>query len=406
MKILVLGLNFPPEIISIGKYTGEMVDFLAAQGVELRVITAPPYFPQWKILPGYSGWRYQRERRGAVQIWRCPLWVPRRVSGISRSLHLLSFALSSLPAALAQLRWKPDVVLCVIPTLPSAINAWLLARLSGAKAWLHIQDFELDVAFGLKMLPGANLLRRAAQTLETFILTRFERVSTISEKMLALARQKGVPADKTRLFPNWVDSAEIHPLPGPNPLRQKFRLPEQAKIVLYHGSMGHKQGLEIVEKVARLLEKSAPDIFFLLCGDGAARPELESAARGLPNLKFLPLQPPETLNLLVNLADIHLLPQRGDAADLVMPSKLTSMLASGKAVIACARPDSQIGEIVGQVGLLSPPEDAAALAEAILALSRSPTERARLGQAGRRYAETHLDRQIILNNFLKELREM
>lgn len=406
MKLLLLGLNFPPEIVSIGKYSGEMADYLARQGLEVRVITAPPYFPHWKIFPGYSGWRYQREQRGAIQIWRCPLWVPQRVNGFSRSLHLFSFAASSLPAMLAQIAWQPDVILCVVPTQPSAIGAWLTARLSGAKTWLHIQDFELDVAFGLKILPGIGLLRGLAEALEKFILTHFDRVSTISEKMQALAVKKGVAPQKTRLFPNWVDTAVIRPQQGENPLRGALRLPPERKIVLYHGSMGAKQGLEIVEKVARRLEKSAPEILFLLCGDGAARPALESAAWGLSNLRFLPLQPVEALNDLVNLADIHLLPQRGDAADLVMPSKLTSMLASGKPVIACANPGTQIWSVVRQVGLVVPPEDPAALAEAILTLSRAPAEQARLGRAGRQYAETRLSQAVILEQFLQELIEL
>lgn len=94
MKILVYGINYSPELTGIGKYTGEMVEWLAAQGHEVRVITAPPYYPQWQVGENYSAWRYKREE-GAATAWRCPLYVPKQPSTLKRLLHLGSFAASS-----------------------------------------------------------------------------------------------------------------------------------------------------------------------------------------------------------------------------------------------------------------------------------------------------------------------
>jgi len=95
LKILLYGLNFAPEPVGIGKYTGELAAWLAARGYELRVITAPPYFPAWNIAASYHN-RYAVEHRAGINLQRCPLWVPRRPSGLTRLLHLASFALSSL----------------------------------------------------------------------------------------------------------------------------------------------------------------------------------------------------------------------------------------------------------------------------------------------------------------------
>jgi len=405
IKLLLLGLNFPPEIISTGKYNGEMVQYLSARGYDVCVITAPPYYPQWKILPDYSGWKYRRDKVGEVDVWRCPLWVPRRVTGLRRILHLLSFSLSSIPVMLGQVFWKPDVVLCVIPTFFSAPIAWLAARLCGAKSWLHIHDFELDAAFRLGMLPGRRLLQPVAQIFERLVIARFDRLSTISENMLALAIHKGAKKDRVCLLPNWVDTASIYPLREENALKAELEIDSTRRIILYHGNMGHKQGLETVIDAARLL-KDSPEILFLLCGDGSARPELERRAENLSNLTFIPLQPDDKLNLLVNLADAQVLPQRKDAADLVMPSKLTTMLASGKPVIVCAAPGTQLWMIASQVGLAVPPEEPRILADAIVRLVNDPKESSRLGQLGRDYACQYFDRKVILSQFQSELERL
>jgi colanic acid biosynthesis glycosyl transferase WcaI len=135
------------------------------------------------------------------------------------------------------------------------------------------------------------------------------------------------------LFPNWVDTRQIYPLlEGPNPLRAHLGLAPEQLAVLYAGTMGKKQGLEHLLTAASRLQ--GRQLQFILCGDGAVRAELENTAKELSNVLFLQVQPAERLNELLNLADIHILPQKADAADLVMPSKLSGMLASGKPVIA------------------------------------------------------------------------
>ena len=150
-----------------------------------------------------------------------------------------------------------------------------------------------------------------------------------------------------------------------------LNLAKNQLVVLYSGNMGRKQGIEILVDVARRLE-NAPHIQLVLCGDGAARPDLEQRAAGLRNVHFLPLQPLNRLNELLNLGDIHVLPQRADTADLVMPSKLTGMLASGRPVIATAAPGTELASVVGRVGVVVPPGDPDCLAESIKDLAADP----------------------------------
>ena len=120
MKILIHGINYAPEIIGTGKYTGELGRWLAARGHEVRVVTAPPYYPAWRVGEGYSAGRYRRESIAGVDVWRCPLWVPEKPSGLKRLLHLASFASSSFPIMLRQALWRPDVVMLIEPPLLGA----------------------------------------------------------------------------------------------------------------------------------------------------------------------------------------------------------------------------------------------------------------------------------------------
>jgi len=405
MRIVLLGLNFHPEPIGIGKYTGELAAYLAGQGHQVRVITSPPYYPHWQVQPGYRGGQYRQENWQGVRVFRCPLWVPHKPSGLKRLLHLLSFAFSSFPVLLGQYSWSPDLVLCIAPSLMNAPFALFTARLCGAKAWLHIQDFELDAAANLGLLPSGHLTAKFTGWVERELLRRFDRISTISSRMLARLAQKGVPPEKTFLFPNWVDTALIFPLSVPQKvLRKELNISDGKIIVLYSGNMGRKQGLEHVIETARHLQQTQAKIQFVLCGDGAVRSDLESEAEGLPNIQFLPLQPPEKLNQLLNTADIHLLPQRADAADLVMPSKLSGMLASGKAVIATANPGTEVAEIVGRLGVVTPPGNALALADAILGLAKDPERRRSLGQKGLDWVIANGSREKVLNDYCEYMK--
>jgi colanic acid biosynthesis glycosyl transferase WcaI len=402
VRILIHGINFAPELTGIGKYSGEMAAWLAGRGHEVRVVTAPPYYPQWRIAEGHANcWTADEGGEGEPRVYRCPLWVPSRPSGVKRVAHLASFALSSLPVMLGQAFWKPDVVLAIEPPLFCAPQAWLVARLAGAKSWLHIQDFEIDAAFELGIL-RSKPVKRLVLSFERSLLRRFDRVSTISEKMLEKLNDKGVREGGGILFPNWVDTAEIRPLKEAGAFRAMLGLAAEQCVALYSGNMGEKQGLEVVLEAAMRLEEN-PGIRFVLCGDGAARARLQQQYAGLRNVSWLPLQPADRLNELLNLADVHLLPQRADAADIVMPSRLLGMMASARPVLATASPSTQVGKIVARCGALSPAGDVPGFIAALQKLAGDPELRSELGAAGRLIARKHFSRETVLERFEREL---
>ena len=401
MKLLIYGINYEPEITGIGKYTGDMARWLAARGHDVRVVTAAPYYPEWKVHDGYSGARYSRTQVAGVHIFRAPLWVPKRVTGLRRLIHLSSFALASIPSLIRQWHWRPDVVWMAAPPLMCAPAALTLARLRGATSWLHIQDYEVDAAFELGMLKGETL-RSICTWIEGRLFGSFDRVSTISGRMLERARAKGVREAKLVSLPNWADISGVRPLTEASAYRDELKIPHDAIVALYSGNMGGKQGLEVLGEVAAKFSGNN-DVHFVFCGAGSSRDALFAQCKGMQNVHFLDLQPLERLPQLLGLADIHLLPQRADAADLVMPSKLTGMLSSGRPVIAGARQETELAQVVASCGLVVTPEDAQAFADAILRLAHDLPLRQELGSNARQWAERHLDRDAVLAQFEAEL---
>ena len=399
MRILIHGLNYAPEPTGIGKFTGEMAEWLAGRGHRVEVVTTPPYYPGWRIGAGYSSWCWRKEKVAGVTVYRCPLYVPAMPRGLTRLLHLLSFAASSLPVALCRaLVFRPQVVIAVAPALVSIPGSWIAARLAGARAFLHIQDFEIDAAFALGIVSGGGM-RRLALGLESWLLRRFDRVSSITQAMVDRLAEKGVATERRFVFANWVDTTAIRP--APSALRASLNLPAGSVVALYSGNMGEKLGVETLADVARLL--AGTQAHMLLAGAGAAAPRLAKATSGMAQVHWLAIQPAERLNDLLNAADIHLLPQRADAADLVMPSKLAFMLASGKPVVAGATANTALARAVEACGIAVAPGDANAMAAAIAELAGDEPLRRRLGERARQRALAEWDREAILSAYEKNL---
>ena len=395
MKVLLLSPNYAPELTGVGRYSGEMAAWLAARGHEVRVVCAAPHYPAWRVAEGYSGAVYRAELVDGARVLRCPLYVPARPTGLRRLLHLLSFALTSLlPTLWIALRRRPDVVLVVEPPLACAPAALLAARLSGAAAWLHVQDLEVDAAFELGVL-RASWARRALLSTERWLLSRFDRVSSISGQMLERLQEKGVPSQRLKAFPNWTDLAQIRPLTEPSSLRQEWGIAEDNIVLLYSGSLGAKQGLELLVEVVRLLPESTK-VILVICGEGPAKATLQALVGDSSRFRFLPLQPMERLNALLNAADIHLLPQRAGAEGLVMPSKLAGMMASGKPVIACASDGTDVAWVVAGCGEVVAPGNAVGFAAAVEKLASAPALRQEYGARGRERAAAIWDRDHIL----------
>lgn len=402
MKFLILGINYAPEMIGIAVYTTGLAERLAEEGHEVQVVTALPYYPAWKVSEGWSKYKYKTETpKPNLRVTHCPLYVPAVPTGIKRLVHHATFALTALPIMLRHaFAQKPDVVFVAAPSLISAPVGTLAARLSGAASWLHVQDFEVEAAFATGLIKEKSRMGRLAKRFERAVMRRFDRVSSISRPMLQKLLEKGIRPSQIFELRNWGDLSAITPVDDRAPLRARFGI-DTPHVALYSGNLANKQGLEIIPQVAERL-KHRTDLTFAICGDGPMKDRLQADAADLPNVRFYPLQPKEKLSDLLGMADVHLLPQIAGAAELVLPSKLTNMLASGRPVVATALSGTALADEVEGCGLTVDPGDSDGMANAISVLLEDDTARATFGTAARTRAVDRWDGDRILGRFAEE----
>ena len=406
MKILIYGINYAPEITGIGKYSGEMAEWLAARGHQVRVICAPPYYPEWQVAKGYRRWQYKKEHINGVEVLRCPLYVPKAPKASSRLLHLLSFAISTTPALVKQLAFKPDVVLVVEPTFFCVPSALVFAKLTGAKSVLHIQDFEFDAMLGLGMA-RLGKLTKLFYRIESAIMRKLHAVTTISHSMSLKAQEKTGHTVPVHIFSNWVDVDFIHPWVKSPAFDSQWNIPKKNKVVLYSGNIGKKQGLTMLLDAAHLLRNQ--NVEFLIFGDGVDKQELiDYAARlKLNNVRFEPLQPYDHLPSLMKIADVHVVMQKRGVADLVMPSKLTTILSAGGHALITAEPDTELGLLCKKypgIAECVEPENLPKFVSALRKmLKTNQTDEQKINIVARDYALKMLNKQIVLEKFEQTL---
>lgn len=402
-KILLIGGNYYPELTGIGRYNGEMMDWLAQNGYECTVVTTYPYYPQWEITPEYKRrrWWYYREKKGTIDVHRCPHYVPHQPKGLKRMMLDLSFSIAGF-FKIVQLAFGPkrELVMVVSPPFVPGFLGVLYKKLRGARLVVHVQDLQIEAARDLQMVRSQRMIRLLF-TMEGFILKRADHISSISDGMVKKVREK--IQRNTLFFPNWSDTSKFYPLTKKG-LKQQFGLTETDKVVLYSGAIGEKQGLDIILKVAQMIEDIS-NLKFIICGTGPYKADLEemAARMKLKNLLFMPLQPTEALNQFLNMADIHLVIQKADASDLVMPSKLTNILAVGGLAIVTANPGNSLYDEVSsrQIGLLSEAENPEALAGSIRMGLMEDCSAFR--ERAREYAEHYLSIDKVMKRFTEEI---
>lgn len=401
-RMLVLGINCFPELTGIGKYTGEMVQWFAENGYETTVVTAPPYYPNWAVQQPYSGAWYRKEQINKnLQVYRCPLYVPSKPSGLKRLLHEMTFFASAFFVVCRLLfQKKYDCIFAVAPPFHLGFLALFYRFFKGGKIIYHIQDLQIDAAKELNMLP--ERLFPMLFGMERFLLNRVNVVSTISEgmKKKVFAKSQNVVV----LFPNWVDTEGFFPVADRDSLKSHWGFEPEDKLVLYSGSIGEKQGLDGIIKVAGKLS-DVDHVKFIICGNGPFKERLVQMAGelGLQNVFFLPLQGHDVFNNFLNMADVHLVLQKADASDLVMPSKLTSILSVGGLALVTANPGTTLYEVIfdHQMGVVIAPEDESALEQGILSCFDERNEEKR--KNARVYALRYLNRNDILERLVQDL---
>ncbi|HEY1006124.1 MAG TPA: glycosyltransferase, partial [Sphingobacteriaceae bacterium] len=209
------------------------------------------------------------------------------------------------------------------------------------------------------------------------------------------------------LFPNWVDTRSFFPLDEKARLKTEFSFKPTDTVVLYSGAVGRKQGLDTILHAARSLS-GIPGLKFVICGTGPYLQELKDLNEelALDNVLFMPLQPTRVLNRFLNMADIHLVIQKKEASDLVMPSKLTNILATGGVSIVTAEKGSSLYQIIERhrIGIVAEPENPNALARAVSRAIRG--DLAEIRSNARHYAMHSLSIDKVMVRYANHLKEI
>jgi colanic acid biosynthesis glycosyl transferase WcaI len=232
-------------------------------------------------------------------------------------------------------------------------------------------------------------------------------VSTISEGMVKKIQAKSKDIKSPVLFPNWANNEKLFPCTPDHLFYQRYGLPADKRIVLYSGSIGEKQGLDIILETAAALEHQINDVLFVISGTGPYFNVLRQkcANAGLTNLQFLPLLDIEDYNQLLNAAWLHLVIQKEVAADLLMPSKITSIVGAGGAVIVTASPNTSLYHLIHshQFGWTIAPDHPEALTKKIIQLNAENILIEKAKKNALDYADQYIRKDKVIITFLSGL---
>ena len=396
MNLVVLCPHFAPDVAPTGDVMTRIGMELVERGHRLHVVTALPWYQRHALDAGWDGQLVRGEVTEWGRVSRVHPFPTDKRNIPARALAFSGFTLLASAVGTAS-TMRPDAVLAMSPPLTLGPAGWAVATARRAPLVFNIQDVFPDVAVELGLLQGPRVIA-AAQRLERTAYRLSDAVTVLSEDLADNVRAKlghGLDVDraaretaKVKVIPNFVDTDRIRPDELENSYRAEFGLSGK-RVVMYAGNVGFSQSLDLVLLAARSFLVSRPEVVFVINGGGAARPDLERAAADLPNVRFVDMQPSERLPEVLAAADIHVVPLRAGLAWSSVPSKLYSILAAGRPVVASVDAGTEVARIVERAGAgeAVPPDDPAAFTAAVGRLLDNPGTASQMGTAGRRFVE-------------------
>lgn len=411
-KILLLTLVFAPDAVSTATLMTHLAQGLKACGHEVTVLTTTPHYnddpiarAQQPLARRWNGLLYKSQNQG-MTVWHASIPVKGDRVG-ARILDYLRFHAISTLAGLTVAR-DYDIILTPSPPLTIGISAWILSLLKRVPFIYNVQEIYPDVAVKLGVLQNKRAIR-FFEALERFIYQRSNKITVISEWFRRTLRdEKSVPDRKLVVIPNFTDADFIQPHPRHNSFSAEHGLDDKF-VVLYLGNIGLTQGMETIMEAATKVRHQS-DILFLIVGDGTRRAWLEAELQRAdrPNVKLLPYQPYSLVPLISASSDVCLVPLKRGTAQDTFPSKIYSIMAAAKPAIASADPDSELAWVVEQSGggWAIPPDDADAMAQAVLNAYNDQASAQHKGEAGRAYVLANHTRQAIAAKYDTLIRSM
>jgi colanic acid biosynthesis glycosyl transferase WcaI len=391
VKVLVLCPHFEPDLAPTGVVMTSIVHELAELGHQLHVVTSLPWYEHHRVEPEWALRRPADVIRHTDVPWgRISRVHPFPTDKTNIPARAVAFgAFTGLNAATALLsRGQPDVVLSMSPPLTLGPAGWAVARARRVPFVFNIQDVFPDVAIEVGAITNPAVIA-GASWLERTTYRAADAITVLSDDLRDNVAAKLPPGrqGKVRVIPNFVDTAHIRPGPKENAYRAEHGLTGKT-VVMYAGNLGYSQSVDLLLDAAIAFQHD-PSVVFVVNGGGSARPGLERQAAGLANVRFVDLQPRERLPEVLAAADVHVVPLRRGLARSSVPSKLYSILASGRPVVASVDPGTEVARTIDRAGagLAVPPEDAEALTKALRKVVEQPEQAATWGRAGRSFVE-------------------
>ncbi len=408
MNLLVVCPHFDPDVAPTGVVMSRIAHELIARGNRLHVVTSLPWYQHHAIDAGWDGQLVRTERTDWGRISRVHPFPTDKRNIPARALAFGGFtALATLVGAFGRVR--PDAVLAMSPPLTLGLAGRIAATARRAPLVFNIQDVFPDVAIELGLLSGDRVIR-AARALERLSYRMSDAVTVLSDDLADNVRSKitiglegeqaQTQAKKVRVIPNFVDTNAIRPAARENSYREQYGLIGK-KVVMYAGNVGFSQSLDLVLEAARSFEVSRPDVVFVINGGGSARPDLERDAAHLQNVRFIDMQPIERLPEVLAAGDIHVVPLRAGLAWSSVPSKLYSILAAGRAIVASVDSGTEVERTLERAaaGIAVPPDDPRAFAGAIGELIDDSDRAARMGASGRLFVERWASPAVVAESY-------
>jgi colanic acid biosynthesis glycosyl transferase WcaI len=383
MRILVLTPYYAPDLGASASLYEMLCEELVRLGHHVSILSAVPHYPTGRVPAEFRGRLIQRETRNGVEVTRI------RIPSLDRAkpgFRLLGFLWFQCFASVVSWRRKTDLLIASNPAFEIALPLAILAFLRRTPFIYSVHEIYPDIGVKLGLFRNRAIIW-LLQTMERLCCRRAAYVRVISEVYKTALEGPDIPGSKLVVVGDWTDTDFIRPLPRRNDFSARCGLDDHF-VVLYAGNIGPTQGLEKLLEAARLLEHE-PRFRFLIVGEGADKDELQCCAQRLKlqNIVFLPFQRREILPEVLATGDVSLVSLKKGLATDSVPSKLFTILASGRPVVAVVDPGSDIAKAIqeAQCGTTVEPENTRALADALLELLSKEHLRKLWGENGRAY---------------------
>ena len=403
MRILLVTLLYGPDVSANAYAMTSLVEGLLALGHKVTVLAGMPHYGADAIYEGFRGRLMATERRGRLCVRRLWVYVPRRRdSRIGKIASWLGFNL--LVTLVVPFLRRHDVALTLPPPYTLGVTQRIVSLLRGVPYVYNVQDVYPDIGVQQGLMKEGALfwvLRRV----EDWIYRGAAHITVIAESFRSNLVAKGVGPDKITVIPNSFDADLVKPEPRLNEFAKEFDL-EDYSVVMYAGNVGDSLGITTLIDAARNL-RVHPNVVLVVVGRGTALSKLEDLveAAGVGNVRFLPFQRRDRLSQMYASSDVQLLVQRRGLSSGSAPTKLLSIMCAGRPVVASVDLNSETAETVRKSGsgVVVPPEDGRALAEAVIRLLEDGEAARRHGTQGREYVLGNHTREIVAERYASVL---